>query len=324
MAQFKVLITDKLSDEALAVFKKHPEIEVTVKTGLTEEQLVKEVPAYDAHVIRSGTKVTKPVIEAATRLKVIGRAGVGVDNVDKEAAKAKGIAVMNTPLGNVNSAAEMAAGMMICLARNIHKGHASMSKGEWDRKSFTGRELKGKTLGIIGVGNVGVILAKIAQGFSMKVVGTTRSKPAAFLDGWGMEKVSLDELLKRSDFISMNLTLAPETKNTLDAPQFAKMKKGVCIINAGRGGLVNEKALAEAIESGHVAGAAIDTWEAEPPAKDNPLLGMPQVLMCPHLGASTVEAQENVGIDIANQVADALKNGKIVNCVNGIKEMRKV
>ena len=323
MGKFKVLVSDKLSDEALAVFKKYPEFEVTVKTGLTEEQLVKEIPAYDAHVIRSGTKVTKPVIEAATRLKVIGRAGVGVDNVDIPAAKSKGIAVMNTPLGNVNSAAEMAAGLMICLARNIHKGHASMARGEWDRKSFVGRELKGKTLGVIGVGNVGQILAKIAGGFSMKVIGTSRSKTPEELRKFGVEKVELDELLKRSDFISMNLTLTPETKYTLDAPQFAKMKKGVYIINAGRGGLINEKALAEAIKSGIVAGAAIDTWESEPPAKENPLLGMPQVLMVPHLGASTKEAQENVGIDIANQVIDALGKGKIVNCVNGITELRK-
>jgi D-3-phosphoglycerate dehydrogenase len=322
MAQFKVFITDKLSDEALAVFKKHPEFEVTVKTGLAEEQLVKEIPAYDAHIVRSGTKVTKPVIEAAAKLKVIGRAGVGVDNVDKEAAKAKGIAVMNTPLGNVNSAAEMAGGMMICLARHLHKGHASMAKGEWDRKSFTGRELKGKTLGIIGVGNVGSILAKIAHGFSMEVIGTSLH-PATTLEGWGVKKIELDELLARSDFISMNLVLVPETRNTLDAPQFAKMKKGVYIINAGRGGLINEKALAEAIKSGQVAGAAIDTWENEPPAKDNPLLNLPQVLMIPHLGASTVEAQENVGIDIANQVIDALKNDKIVNCVNGITKLKR-
>ncbi|MCX6776991.1 MAG: hydroxyacid dehydrogenase [Candidatus Micrarchaeota archaeon] len=323
MDRFKVFVTDKLSDEALAVFKKHPEFEVTVKTGLTEEQLVKEIPAYDAHIVRSGTKVTKPVIEAASRLKVIGRAGVGVDNVDILAAKSKGIAVMNTPLGNVNSAAEMAAGMMMCLARNIHKGHASMARGEWDRKSFAGRELKGKTLGIIGVGNVGQILAKIAGGFSMKVIGTSRSKPAEVLKGWGVEKVEIDDLLKRSDFISINLTLTPETKYTLDAPQFAKMKKGVYIINAGRGGLINEKALGEAIKSGIVAGAAIDTWESEPPAKENPLLSMPQVLMAPHLGASTREAQENVGIDIANQIIDALGKGKIVNCVNGITELKK-
>lgn len=321
MEKFRVLVTDKLSEEALAVFKKHPEFEVTVKTGLSEEQLVKEVPGYHALIIRSGTRVTKQVIEAATNLKVIGRAGAGVDNVDVQAAAAKGVAVMNTPLGNVTSAAELAAGLMVCLARSIHRCHASMARGEWDRKSFTGTELMGKTLGIIGVGNVGRILAKIAAGFSMNVIGTSRSKPAQVLKEWRVEKVGLDELLERSDFISINLALVPETRYTLDAPQFAKMRKGVYIINAGRGGLINERALADAIKSGIVAGVAIDTWESEPPAKENPLLGMPQVLMTPHLGASTREAQENIGIDIANQVIDALKNGRVVNCVNGMMRL---
>jgi D-3-phosphoglycerate dehydrogenase / 2-oxoglutarate reductase len=322
MGKYKVLITDKLSDEALAVFKKHPEFEVTVKLGLTEDQLVAEVPAYDAHLIRSGTKVTKKVIDAATKMKVIGRAGVGVDNVDKDAAKAKGIAVMNTPLGNVNSAAEISAAMMICLARKLHLAHSSMAKGEWDRKSFVGRELKGKTLGIIGVGNVGQILAKIANGFSMKVIGTSRSKTPDALKLWGVEKVEMEDLLKRSDFISINLTLAPDTKYTLDAPQFAMMKKGVYLINAGRGGLINEKALAEAIKGGKVAGAAIDVWESEPPPKDNLLLNMPEVLMAPHVGASTIEAQENVAVDVANQIVNAFKNGKIENCVNGVAKLR--
>lgn len=306
MEKFRVLVTDALSDESLEVFRKRPGFEVTVKTGLDERQLVEEIPGYDALIVRSGTKVTKPVIDAASKLKVIGRAGVGLDNIDVEAAKARGIAVMNTPLGNVNSAAELTAGLMVCLARSIHKCHASMARGEWDRKSHIGTELKGKTLGIIGVGNVGRILAKIAAGFSMKVIGVDNFKSADDLRALGVEKVEMDELLKRSDFISIHLVLVPETRYILDMPQFAKMKDGVFIINAARGGLINEAALVEAIKSGKVAGAAIDTWESEPPGKENPLVQMPQVLMTPHIGAHTKEAQENVGIEIANKVIDAL------------------
>ncbi len=321
--EYRILVSDKLSDKALAVFDGDKDFSVIVKTGMSEEELIKEIPEYDGIVIRSGTKVTKPVIEAATKLKVVGRAGVGTDNVDKASAKEKGIVVMNTPLGNVNSAAEHAAGMMIALARHVHKGHVSLSMGEWDRKRFVGRELKGKILGIVGVGNVGKILAKIAVGFSMKVIGTSRSKSAEQLEKWGVEKVELKELLKQSDFISMNLTLTPETKYTLDKLQFEKMKDGVYIINAGRGGLINEAALAEAINTGKVAGAAIDVWENEPP-KDSPLVNMEQVLMTPHLGASTKEAQENVGIDIANQVMNALKEGKIEHCVNGVEKIKEV
>ncbi|MFH1448691.1 MAG: hydroxyacid dehydrogenase [Candidatus Micrarchaeota archaeon] len=319
---YRILVSDKLSDKALAVFDGESDFSVIVKTGMGEEELVKEIPDYDGIIVRSGTKVTKPVLEAAAKLKVVGRAGVGTDNVDKAVAKEKGIVVMNTPLGNVNSAAEHTMGMMHALARHIHKGHASMSKGEWDRKRFVGSELKDKTLGIIGVGNVGKIIAKLAAGFSMKVIGTSRSKPPELLKEWGVEKVELEELLKQADFISINLTMTPETKYTLDKEEFEKMKDGAYVINVGRGGLVNEAALAEAIKSGKIAGAAIDVWESEPP-KDSPLVNMEQVLMTPHLGASTKEAQENVGIDIAHQVIDALKDGKIVHCVNGVEKLRE-
>jgi len=318
---FKVLVSDKLADKAIEIFKSDPDFEVTVKTGLSEDELVREIPAYDALVVRSGTKVTRRVIEAAENLKVIGRAGVGVDNIDCEAAKEKGIPVMNVPLGNINSAAEHTIALMLALARNIPQAHMSMLKGGWDRKRFVGVEVKGKTLGIIGVGNVGAIVAKIANGLSMRVIGFSRSKSGEELAKLGVKKASIEEICRESDFIVMCLKLTPETRNTLDKEQFELMKPSARIINAARGGLINEKALAEALKSGKVAGAAIDVWEKEPPA-GSPLVGLENVVMTPHLGASTKEAQINVGVDIAKQIVKALREGEIVNCVNDVTAIR--
>lgn len=319
---FKVLVSDKLADKAIEVFKSDPGFEVVVKTGLSEDELVREIPSYDALVVRSGTKVTRKIIEAAENLKVIGRAGVGVDNIDCEAAKERGIPVMNVPLGNINSAAEHTIALMLALARNIPQAHMSMLKGEWDRKRFVGVEVKGKTLGIIGVGNVGSIVARIAgKGLLMNVIGYDKFKTEEQLAELGIKKVSLEELCKTSDFIVMSLKLVPETRNTLDEEHFKMMKPSVRIINAARGGLINEKALAEALKSGKVAGAAIDVWEKEPPV-DSPLVGLENVVMTPHLGASTKEAQINVGVDIAKQIIKALKEDKIVNCVNGVTTIR--
>ena len=319
---FKVLVSDKLTNKAIELFKSNPNFDVEMKTGLSEDELVAEIKNYDALVVRSGTKVTKRIIEAGEKLKVIGRAGVGVDNIDCETAKGRGIPVMNVPLGNINSAAEHSIALMLALARNIHKAHMSMLKGEWDRKRFVGVEVKDKTLGIIGIGHVGSIVARIARGLSMNVIGYDAFRSKEELLERGVTKATLDEICRKSDFIVMCLKLVPETRNTLDREQFDIMKEGVRIINAARGGLINEAALAEAIKSGKVAGAAIDVWEKEPPT-NSPLVGLENVLMTPHLGASTIEAQERVGTEIAKQIMDALEKGEIINSVNGINTIKE-
>src|SRR5450432_3284179 len=310
----KVLIADKLSPAALAIFKERG-VDADVKTGLSKEELLKIVDQYDGIAIRSATKVTAKMLERADRLKVIGRAGIGVDNVDIPAATAKGIIVMNTPFGNSITTAEHAITMMLALARQIPQADSSTQAGKWEKNRFMGVEITGKTLGVVGCGNIGSIVADRAHGLRMKVIAYDPFlSPERAID-LGVEKVELAELFKRADFITLHTPLTDKTKDIVDGKALAAMKKGVRIINCARGGLVDEKALREALDSGHVAGAAFDVF-VEEPATQNPLFGHPNVVCTPHLGATTTEAQENVALQVAEQMSDYLISGAISNAVN--------
>ena len=312
----KVLVSDSVSDRCVQILKNAPGVEVDVNTKLKPEELKKVIKNYHALVVRSATKVTAEIIEAADNLKVIGRAGTGVDNIDTAAATKKGIVVMNTPGGNTITTAEHAVAMLVALARKIPQATASMRKGEWEKKKFEGTEITGKILGILGVGNIGSVVAERAQGLRMNVLAYDPYLSQEAADRMGVEMVSLDELYKRSDFISVHVPLTNETKNLVNKTAFSKMKQGVKLINCARGGIVNEKDLFDAIKEGIVSGAALDVFEKEPTPRDNPLLGMEEVILTPHLGASTFEAQENVAIAIAEQIADYLVRGTIRNAVN--------
>jgi len=310
----KVLISDELSPRAVEIFEERG-IEVDVKTGLKPDQLRAIVGAYDGLAIRSATKVTREVLEVATNLKVVGRAGIGVDNVDIKTATQKGVVVMNTPYGNAITTAEHAIALMFALAREIPAADRSTRAGKWEKNRFMGVELTGKTLGIIGCGNIGSIVADRALGLKMKVVAFDPFLTEDRAKALGIDKVELDELFDRADFISLHAPLTESTKNIIDAKALFKMKKGVRIINCARGGLIVEEDLKTAIESGHVAGAALDVFLAEP-ARDNPLFGLEQVIATPHLGASTTEAQEKVALQIAEQMSDFLLTGAVTNALN--------
>ncbi len=312
----KILISDSMSSKAVEVLKNTPGMTCDVITGLKPEELKAKIKEYHALVVRSATKVTAEIMEAADNLKVIGRAGTGVDNIDTIAATKRGIVVMNTPGGNTVTTAEHAIAMMMALARKIPQATASMRKGEWEKKKFEGTEITGKTLGVLGVGNIGSVVASRALGLRMNVIAYDPYISAEAADKLGVTLVSMDELFKKSDFITIHIPLSNETKNIINAETFKKMKKGVKIINCARGGIVCEADLAEAIKAKTVSGAAFDVFEKEPPAPDNPLLGLEEVILTPHLGASTHEAQENVAIAIAEQISDYLVNGTIRNAVN--------
>jgi D-3-phosphoglycerate dehydrogenase len=314
---FRVLVSDSLAPEGIEVLKRHaPRIQLDVKTGLKPAELAAAIEPYDALVIRSGSKVTKEVIEHARALKVIGRAGVGVDNVDLEAATRRGIVVMNSPSGNSVTTAEHTISMMMALARHIPAAYASLRGGKWERGKFTGTEVCNKTLGVIGLGNIGRIVADRALGLKMKVIGYDPFFTAEAAARAGIELVSLDQLYERSDFITVHTPLTDDTRGLIGPAAFAKMKKGVRILNCARGGIVDEAALAEAIRSGKVAGAALDVFVEEPPPPDHPLLKLDNVIATPHLGAATDEAQIQVAVDIANQVADFLLEGVVRHAVN--------
>ncbi len=318
MTTYRILVADGVSPKGIAVLSDNPSFQVeAVSTGIKEDELITKIADIDALIIRSATKVTAKALEAAKRLKVIGRAGVGVDNVNVEAATERGIVVMNTPGGNTISTAEQTFSLLLSLARKIPQAHASMVAGKWDKKSFEGTELCGKTLGIIGMGRIGGEVARRAIAFGMSVVAydpylvqsRARSLQVELAD-------QLDELLTRADFITVHMHMTPETKGILNAERLAKCKKGVRIINCARGGLVDEAALLDALKSGQVAGAALDVFEKEPPAEDLPFRALPNVVLTPHLGASTSEAQESVGIEIAHAVSDFLVKGIVNNAVN--------
>jgi D-3-phosphoglycerate dehydrogenase len=310
----KVLIADKLSPAAVAIFKERG-VEADVKTGLSKEELLKIVDQYEGIAIRSATKITAEVIKAAKNLKVVGRAGIGVDNVDIPAATAAGVIVMNTPFGNSITTAEHAISLMLALARELPAANASTQAGKWEKNRFMGVEITGKVLGLIGAGNIGSIVADRARGLKMRVIAFDPYLSAERAQDIGVEKVELNDLLARSVFITLHVPMTPETKNILSADAIHKMKKGVRIINCARGGLIDEKALKAALDSGHVAGAALDVFEEEP-AKENILFGNEKVIATPHLGASTNEAQENVALQVAEQISDYLLTGAITNALN--------
>ena len=290
---------------------------MTVKTGLKEDQLLEIIPQFSGLVVRSQTKVTARVIEAATNLKVVGRAGVGVDNVDVDAATKRGVIVMNTPGGNTISTAEHTFSLLMSLARKIPQAHASMKAGKWDRKSFEGTELYGKMLGILGMGRIGTEVARRAMAFGMRVLAYDPYLSASRARSLQVELVeNLDEIVPRADFITMHMPATAETHHMLNAERLASAKTGVRIINCARGGLVDEAALLVALKSGQVGGAALDVYETEPPPADFPLRELPNVVLTPHLGASTAEAQESVGIEIAQAIRAMLLNGEVRNAVN--------
>lgn len=312
----KVLISDNLAPIGAKILQ-DAGLEVDINTGLAPEELKKIIPNYDGLVIRSATKATAEIIEAADNLKVIGRAGIGLDNVDIPAASGRGIVVMNAPDGNATTAAEHAISMMMALTRNIPQATISMKAEKWEKKKFQGREVTGKTLGIVGIGRIGSIVADRAHGLHMKVIAYDPHMPKELVEKMGIELVSLDELCQRSDFISVHVPLTKETKHVISTNEFKAMKKDARFIDCARGGVVDEKALYEALTTGEIAGAALDVFEVEPTNLENcPLLALDNFICTPHLGASTAEAQENVAIAIAEQMSDYLNNGTVTNAVN--------
>lgn len=312
----KVLVCDKLAPEGLEILKKAAGLEVEVKTKLPKEELLQAVRGVEAIVVRSATKITQEVVDAADRLKVVGRAGIGFDNIDIEAATKRGVVVMNTPEGNVATTAEHALSMLCSLARRIPQATASVKAGKWERERFMGVELQGKTLGIVGVGRIGGAFAERARGLKMNVLAfdpyLTRERAQAL----GITLVTLDDLLAQSHFITVHTPLTDETRGLLGVEALKKVRPGVLIVNCARGGVVDEEALAAAIREGRVGGAALDVFVKEPPGADHPLLKLDQVICTPHLGASTEEAQLNVAIAVAQQIADYLLRGIVRNAVN--------
>ncbi len=311
----KVLVSDPLSSKGLEILGKAKNLKYDIKPGLSSEELKKIITEYDGIIVRSETKLKAEIIEAADRLKVIGRAGIGLDNVDLSAATKKGIVVMNTPQENAIAAAEHTIAMMLSISRKIPQATSSMKAGKWEKKKFMGVELYNKTLGIIGIGVIGTIVADRARALKMRVIAYDPYISKEVAEKKGVDLVSLDELLSRSDFISVHSPLTEETRNLIDKNAFRKMKDGVILINCARGGIVNEKDLYDAIKERKVAGAALDVFEEEP-AIGNPLFELEEVISTPHLGASTAEAQENVAIAIAQQIVDYLILGEARNAVN--------
>jgi D-3-phosphoglycerate dehydrogenase len=310
----KVLVSDNISPKCIEILK-NAGLEVDIKVGMKPEELRACIGDYQGLIIRSATKVTSEIIDAATSLKVIGRAGSGLDNVDRTAATKKGIVVMNTPGGNTITTAEHTIALMVSLARQVPQATMSMKAGKWEKKKFMGIELFNKTLGIVGIGNIGSQVAKRMQAFAMNVIAYDPFLSEDKAKAMGVEKVDLRELFRRSDFITVHTPLTAETKNLIDRETFAVMKPGVRIINCARGGIISEKDLYDALVEGKVGGAALDVFEKEPP-ENNPLLTLDTVIATPHLGASTREAQENVAVAVAEQVVDYLIRGTIRNAVN--------
>ena len=313
----KVLIADSISQRGIDELAAGGALDVTVRTGLTEVELVRLIPEFHALVVRSQTKVTAPVLQAGTHLRVVGRAGVGVDNVDIETATRRGVIVMNTPGGNTISTAEHAFSLLLSVARKIPQAHANLQSGQWDRKQFEGAELYNKTLGIIGMGRIGSELSRRAIAFGMRVLAYDPYLSTSRARSLQVELIEeLDELLPLADFLTLHTPLTSETHHLLNATRLTKTKRGVRLINCARGGLIDEDALCAALTSGQVAGAALDVFESEPLPPDSPLRGIPNLILTPHLGASTVEAQESVGIEIAQAIRAALLEGTIRNAIN--------
>ncbi len=303
----RVLVSDPVAEDGIAYLRQHAEVDV--RTGLKPEELIQIIPGYDALVVRSETKVTAKVVEAGARLQVIGRAGVGIDNIDVPAATRKGVVVVNAPTGNNIAAAEHTLGMMLALARNIPQAYSSVKGGAWQRSRFMGVELRGKVLGVVGLGKIGTEVARRAQALEMRVLAYDPYLSAEHARRLGIEAVSLDELLPRADFITFHVPLTPQTRGLIGLEQLRKMKPSARLVNCARGGIIDETALAEALEQGLVAGAALDVFAQEPLSPDHPLLRSEKVVVTPHLGGSTVEAQVGVALDVAEQIV-AVLNGQ--------------
>jgi D-3-phosphoglycerate dehydrogenase len=312
----KVLVADKISPKGVAYLRQQPGLEVIEAYGSSPEKVLELVKDVHAIAVRSETKITAAVLAAAPLLKVVGRAGVGVDNVDVDAATERGVVVMNTPSGNTIATAELTFTHMLCGARPVPQAAASMKAGQWDRKSFSGIELFRKTLGVVGLGRIGGEVAKRAQAFGMRVLAYDPYLSPSRAKAMQVEAVELDELLKQSDYITVHMPLTDDTKYMIDEAAFEKCKKGLRIFNCARGGIIKESALLAALKSGKVAAAGLDVYEDEPLAKDSEFRALPNVVLTPHLGASTAEAQESVGIEVAEQIADVLNGGVIRNAVN--------
>ncbi len=315
MSTYRVLVTDNLSPKGVEIFKNFPEIETVVDNEISADELAETLKDFDALVVRSRTKLTAELIDRAFRLKVVGRAGTGLDNIDIEAATKRGIAVMNTPGGNTVTTAEHALSLLFSLTRMVPQASASLKSGKWEKKKFQGRELYNKTLGVLGLGQIGSVVADRAKGLKMNVIAYDPYLTDEMAHKKGVEAVALEDLLARSDYITVHVPLNKATQHLLDAEAFSKMKDGVMLVHCARGGVVDEQALLEALKNGKVAGAALDVFETEPPG-DSPLLALDNVIGTPHLGASTAEAQENVAVAVAEQIADYLTRGLIRNAVN--------
>lgn len=311
-----VLIPDNVHQKAIDLISNVAGLTVVAPGKLTQEELLAQVPEASALIIRSGVKITPEIYAAAPNLKAIARAGVGVDNIDLDAATEHGVVVMNTPGGNTISTAEHTFGLMLALARHIPQGHASLKAGRWDRKLYQGVELKGKTLGILGFGRIGQALASRAQAFEMEVIAYDPFLPDNVFADAAVERVDVDTLYERSDFVSLHVPATDDTTGMINSDALAKMKDGVRIINAARGALINDVDLASALESGKVAGAAVDVYAQEPPPADHPLIKFDTVIDTPHLAASTIDAQITVAVQAAEQIIAALQNGEYVHVVN--------
>jgi D-3-phosphoglycerate dehydrogenase / 2-oxoglutarate reductase len=310
----RILVADQISPEGIEILKGGADVDV--RTGLDPKELADVLPGYHGLVVRSQTKVTREALEKALQLRVVGRAGVGVDNIDVEAASERGIVVVNAPTGNTISAAELTIALLLALARNVVWADQSLHRGEWKRSSFIGVEVRGKTAGVIGLGQVGAAVARRLRAMEMNVLGFDPFVPVERAQMLGAELSTLDALLERSDFVSLHCALTPDTRHLLGAKRIRRMKHGARLVNAARGGLVDETALLEALDSGQLAGAAVDVFEEEPPGKDNPLLSHPKIVTTPHLGASTLEAQEQVAVDVAREVLQVLIGKPATAAVN--------
>ncbi len=311
----RVLVADSISDKGIELLRSTPGFEVTVKTGMKEDELKRTVGEYDAMIVRSATQVTEPILDKPGRLRAIGRAGTGVDNIHLEAASRAGVVVMNTPGGNSVAAAELTFALLLAMARNVPQANADLRDGRWERKKYMGVEVACKVLGIIGLGRIGREVARRAQGFRMEVIGYDPFVTGDAASDYGIRYVSLDDLVAQSDFITLHVPYSAETHHMIDAKAIRRMKPGARIINCARGGLIDEQALVQAIDDGHLGGAAMDVFEVEPP-EDSRLLENPKIVTTPHLGASTLEAQERVGTEIADKVRDYIQNGVILDAVN--------
>jgi len=313
---YKVLVSDPISDQGIQQLVEASDIVVDKKPGLSEDELVAIIGEYDALLVRSQTTVTEKILEAGKKLKVVGRAGVGVDNINLEAATKLGVIVINAPDGNTITTCEHTFAMMMSLARHIPQAYKKTTEGVWDRKSFLGVELRTKTLGVLGMGRIGSEVAKRAKAFGMQVLGYDPFLTEERAQQQGITLASVDDIVRNADFMTVHTPLTPETRHMIGKAQFEVMKPGMRIINCARGGIIDEGALVEAIDTGIVAGAAFDVFEVEPPAADHPFLNHPKIIVTPHLGASTVEAQENVAIDVSEQVLHILRNEPFMNAVN--------